>query len=165
MKLIACIFCFLFTASSAWGCDCFYNGPFTLVYKHADLVALVQVKRYLSFTIVDNKQVPTLMEVELIKKYKGKESKRTVRVWGDKGNLCRPYLDTFGLAKKFVIAFMSCKALPGLEEEMPQDYYIDACGGYWLSLDEKRSKLTGDFDGKTKQVSLKSFNRFFARKR
>ena len=35
------------------------------------------------------------MEVEIIEIYKGEETRKSVIVWGDIGNLCRPYLSAF----------------------------------------------------------------------
>ena len=35
------------------------------------------------------------MTVEIIKKYKGKETRKTIKIWGDNGAECRPYISNF----------------------------------------------------------------------
>ncbi|HSU49685.1 MAG TPA: hypothetical protein VLJ41_03820, partial [Segetibacter sp.] len=90
-SLIISLFFTLFQMQ-AYGCDCVYNGPFKEMSKHVEFVSLVKVTRFLSFKNIDGVQMPLAMQAKIIRTYKGKEKRTTITIWGDNGNLCRPYL-------------------------------------------------------------------------
>ena len=51
-----------------------------------------------------------------------------IRVWGDDGALCRPYISAFPLGTRWIFA------LKRLREPAAQDYAISICGDFWLEV-------------------------------
>ena len=135
------IFAILFFQTT-FACDCIYNGNFLKMQKRTPLVALIKVTKYLSFDTIDNKITPMSMQVEVINKYKGKETRQTFTVWGDNGKLCRPYLSEFKEGVYYVIAFDTGNQAQ--KDEKDSDYSITACGCYWLSVDINKQTVSGD---------------------
>ncbi len=77
------------------------------------------------------------MQAEIIAIYKGVEQRKKIIVWGDPGNLCRPYLNTFKVGQYYAIAFDTGRPNTGTQptDEKATDYSICICGAYWLSVD------------------------------
>jgi hypothetical protein len=91
---------FLTSTSLTFACDCESQGHFLTVAPKSKLVALVKVNRYLTLKKIYEKQTPMSMEVEIVKVYYGQELRKTIIVWGDNGNQCRPYLNFFKTGTK-----------------------------------------------------------------
>ena len=136
----------LFSTTPTIACSCNYQGSFLKVSEQTPLVALVKVTKYLSFKDIYGTKTPMSMEVELIEVYKGKETRKTFIVWGDIGNLCRPYLSTFKEGQYYIIAFDNGASGRGHPDEKNTDYSISICGAYWLTVDNEISNATGDID-------------------
>jgi hypothetical protein len=157
MKRLIIIFAvYLVTTTSVFACDCDYQGPFLKMAQRTPFVALVKVKKYLTFEDIYNVKTPMSMEVEIIDVYKGKETRKTVKVWGDIGNLCRPYLSEFKEEKYYVIAFYSGNYGGRHPDEKDSDYAICNCGAYWLTVDFEKSNVTGDIDSKDRTFVTES---------
>lgn len=71
----------------SFACDCNYQGAFLKVAPNTKLVALVKVTKYLLYEDIYDKKTPMSMEAEIIETYKGSETRKTVIIWGDNGNL------------------------------------------------------------------------------
>jgi hypothetical protein len=138
----------ILTTNNIYACDCEYQGSFMKMTQYTSLVAYVKVTKYLTFKDIYNSKTPMSMEVEIIEVYKGKESRKTITVWGDIGNLCRPYLSQFKEGQYYVIAFYSGSYGGGHPDEKTSDYAIANCGAYWLIVDFEKSTVTGDIDSK-----------------
>jgi hypothetical protein len=132
-------------------CSCNDAGPFLTVAPSATLVSLVKVTKYLSFIDIYSEKTPMSMEVEILDTYKGKEERRSVKVWGDPGNLCRPYLSTFKKGGYYVIAFYQGAKR---DEEKETDYSISICGTFWLTADPVTQLAKGNIDGKKDTIKL-----------
>jgi hypothetical protein len=149
---------FILTVSQkAFSCDCDSQGEFLKVAPKSEFVALVKVTKYLTFKNIYDKQTPMSMEVEIVEIYKGKESRRTITVWGDNGILCRPYLSKFDTGKYYVIAFY--KGSDGSQghvhkDEKTTDYSISICGDYWLKANIEKQIATGSVTDKQTQIKL-----------
>ena len=143
--LLLIIFSTLFFQTT-FACDCNYEGNFLKMQKRTPLVALIKVTKYLTFDTIYNKIIPMSMEVELIDKYKGKETRKTFIVWGDNGILCRPYLSQFKEGIYYVIAFDTGNYSRSQKDEKDTDYSITNCGCYWLSVDITKQTATGDIN-------------------
>lgn len=168
--ILLSMFCFLSAMTSAFACSCDYQGSFIKISQYTPLVALVKVSKYLSFKDIHSSSTPTKtpmsMEVEIIEIYKGKESRKTVTVWGDNGILCRPYLSEFKEGQYYVIAFYKAGSGRGGTDEKDTDYSISICGAYWLKVDFDRSNATGDIDsknGSSRTTSLSELSSTLAR--
>jgi hypothetical protein len=103
---------------AALACRCIWAGPFTKVALATDLVVLADVRSYERHG----------MDVAVIEVLKGEEVRRTIRVWGDDGALCRPYVATFPRGTRWILA------LERERETGSSDYAISGCGAFWLSV-------------------------------
>ena len=102
----------------ALACSCMWSGPFTKVALGTDLVVLGEVRSYYRHS----------MDVAVIEVLKGGEDRREIRVWGDSGALCRPYVTAFPRGTRWIFA------LKRLGEPTARDYAISVCGEYWLEV-------------------------------
>lgn len=100
----------------ALACSCMWSGPFTKVALGTDLVVLAEVRSYHRHS----------MDVAVVEVLKGGEDRREIRVWGDSGALCRPYVTAFPRGTRWIFAL---KREPGT-----RDYIISVCGEYWLEV-------------------------------
>lgn len=100
----------------ALACSCMWSGPFTKVALGTELVVLGEVRSYYRHS----------MDVAIIEVLKGGEDRREIRVWGDSGALCRPYVTAFPRGTRWIFAL---KREPGT-----RDYIISVCGEYWLEV-------------------------------
>lgn len=141
----------LIYAQNIFACDCDNQGEFLTVAPQTDMVALIKVTRYLSVNFKDvyGKFIPQAMEAEIITVYKGKETRKTIIVWGDNGAQCRPYLSVFGVGEYFVIAFNK-----NSRDTSTKDYYISNCGTYWLNVDKKLENAHGAVSKKQDKIQL-----------
>lgn len=100
----------------ALACSCMWAGPFAKVALGTDLVVLAEVRSYHRHS----------MDVAVVEVLKGGEDRREIRVWGDSGALCRPYVTAFPRGTRWIFAL---KREPGT-----RDYIISVCGEYWLEV-------------------------------
>ena len=100
----------------ALACRCIWAGPFTKVALATELVVLADVKSYERHG----------MDVAVIEVLKGEEVRRTIRVWGDDGALCRPYVSTFPRGTRWILALE--------RQHGSSDYAISGCGAFWLAV-------------------------------
>ena len=110
------LFVTLLAPGVALACSCMWSGPFTKVALGTDLVVLAEVRSYYRHS----------MDVALVEVLKGGEDRREIRVWGDSGALCRPYVTAFPRGTRWIFAL---KREPGT-----RDYIISVCGEYWLEV-------------------------------
>lgn len=160
------VFAFLalyFSITTVNACSCDYQGSFVKMIKRTPLVAVVKVTKYMTFKGIYNEKIPMSMEVEIIEVFKGKENRKTVIVWGDIGNLCRPYLSEFKEGQYYVIGFDKGNFGGGHPDEKDTDYSISICGAYWLTVDLNKSKISGDIDSENRTVSTISLSELKSR--
>ncbi len=146
---------FLTSTSLAFACKCESQGHFLKVAPKSKLVALVKVNRYLTFNKIYDEKIPMSMEVEIIKVYQGYETRKTITVWGDNGNQCRPYLNIFNTDKYYIIAFEQDS------KENASDFAISICGDYWLTADNEKEIATGPVSEKQNQITYSDLSDFF----
>jgi len=125
------------------------------VASKSKLVALVKVNSYLTFKNIYDKQTPMSMQVEIVKVYLGQETRKTVTVWGDNGNQCRPYLNIFKTDKYYIIAFEQDS------KENPSDFAISNCGNYWLTADNVKKIANGPVSEKQNEITFSDLLEFF----
>ena len=100
----------------AAACSCAWAGPFAKVALATDLVVLADVRSYHRHG----------MDLAVIEVLKGEEDRPAIRVWGDTGALCRPYVTAFPGGTRWILAL---EREPGTH-----DYAISICGDYWLEV-------------------------------
>ena len=132
---------------SAWSCDCIWQGPFSEVYKNADLIV--------SGKISTNKGNSVDLEVEEL--LLGKEYSPQIRIWMQTANLCRPSVEKFPPKSRWVMALSRITEdspesfnpnTPSISHGRVNDYSLSKCGGYWLKLIETR--VSGNLTGGTR---------------
>ena len=139
----------------ACSCEVAQNDSFSQTTKSSEFVALVKVvsfDEFLEHKIIGHKgKMPYVMTVEIIKKYKGKEDRKTIKIIGDNGSLCRPYLSKFKLNGYYLIA---PNALKNTEKA---DYDFFSCRTEYLKVDMKSNIAHGKYTLKSDQIDLASF--------
>ena len=133
---LAVLFCFtaLFESSPAYACSCSWGGPFLEVTTRSSAILLGKVDSH-----KDNSLIFEVLEV-----LRGKEERKFVRIWGDNGALCRPYVMHFPVGSEWVFALSNVSPQQGLEgwystgEKTPSgaksDYEISICGEFSLRV-------------------------------
>jgi hypothetical protein len=104
-------------AGWALACSCVWAGPFTAVAPGQPLVVLGEVLSYRRNS----------MAVKVREVVQGAESRDTIRIWGDDGAQCRPYVTGFPRGTTWLFAV---RPLP----DQPGDYVISVCGAFWLEV-------------------------------
>jgi hypothetical protein len=135
MKKILMILSFLFSISlieKVNACSCDWIGPFFTVAKGTHLVVLAKIKNYGSFS----GNMPMSMEVEVIELIKGDDTRKIIKVWGDTGILCRPYLSRFQSDSIWVLSLFKSRSegYSRHPEEKEGDYNISGCGEYYMKV-------------------------------
>lgn len=146
--------------SGAVACSCTWGGPFSKVALHKAVIILGQVLSYHKNS----------MDVRVIEVIKGTEDRTTIRIWGDNGALCRPYVTHFPIGTTWLLAI---SALPTktVDEQLKsgseggfisssgnKEYAISVCGEFWLKIshEEVVGRITVDHHSKLmERVPLK----------
>ncbi len=105
---------------SAFACSCMWAGPFSKVAPGKELIVLGEVMDHYKNS----------MDVKVIEVLKGTEDRKSIRIWGDNGALCRPYVSHFPVGTTWLLAvFPMPEKTPGGRE-----YAISVCGEFWLEV-------------------------------
>jgi hypothetical protein len=90
-KRILLIFILLISMKSfACSCECNWNCRFGAISDNQEFVALIKVIEYSDYFEYQDEKSPYSMTVEVVKKYKGSESRKRIKIWGD--NVALPFL-------------------------------------------------------------------------
>lgn len=129
------MFFVVFATSAVFACTCVNNRPFFDITSNADLIVIGKTTEYHGFSSFSNQ--PLAVDVEIQRLIKGNIALEKVRVFGDDGALCRPYVTKFPLNTTWVFAlnFLSTGA-----NGQPQ-YAISNCGEF--SLQVKAGRVFG----------------------
>ena len=76
--------------SFACSCECNWNCRFGAISDNQEFVALIKVIEYSDYFEYQDEKSPYSMTVEVVKKYKGSESRKRIKIWGD--NVALPFL-------------------------------------------------------------------------
>lgn len=144
-RLILILVFLPFLSNAQSNCNCGWEGPFVSVAPTASFVAIVKVKKHLSFKKIHDLDTPVGMEVQVVEVLKGNESRDCVIVWGDNGYLCRPFLTRFPEGSYWVMAFHQALDHGGHVGEQRNDFSLSVCGAYWLKLEA--NKVSGLIEG------------------
>jgi len=161
-KTFVLLFTLLISIKSfACSCECIGDCSFSNISKGSEFVALVKVIEYSNFI---NEQIdgydgkmPLSMTVEIIKKYIGSEKRKKIKIWGDNGALCRPYIANFEIGKYYLIA--PSKLTETTENGKKNDYDFFSCFIDYLSVDFDKRIAYGEYSKKENQVTLEDFEK------
>ena len=103
-------------------CTCVWGGPFLTVGAREGLIVRATVLSYSAHA----------MEVEVHETFKGDASAARIRIWGDTGALCRPYVTKFPVGTEWVFAV-------GTNPDRAEGAYaINGCGEYAVKVEKDR---------------------------
>lgn len=146
----------------ACDCECVSDCSFHKVAENSELVALVKVisyDNYLGDEIMGhNGKMPYSMTVEIIKMYKGTLIKRKIKIWGDNGTLCRPYIADFALGDYFLVAPNLIKELHS-NDESKTDFEFFSCSTDYLKVDMKAKVAYGKYTKLQHKITIDEFER------
>ena len=139
----------------ACSCSLAWNDSFGKTAEASEFVALVKVlsfDSYLEMEFADNEEkIPYSMTVEIIKKYKGQESRRKITIFGDDGILCRPYLNNFEINAYYLVS-------PNpLDDSVNTEYDFFVCRTEYLKVDIESNKAYGNYSMIRNQIDLETF--------
>ena len=165
MKQLTLIATFLlYPTLSAYACDCecLDDCSFSVVSKTSIFVALVKVISYNDYLGDDimgyEGKMPYSMTVEIIKKYKGSETRETIKIWGDDGKECRPYIANFKIGEYYLIA-PSVIGDNKLKNESSTDYDFFSCSTDYLKFDMEKEIAYGEYSKKKDEIKLSDFEK------
>ena len=162
--LILIITLLLFSTMSTFACDCecLDDCSFSIVSKNSEFVALVKVisyDDYLEDKIMGHEEkMPYSMTVEIIKKYKGSETRKTIKIWGDDGKECRPYIANFKIGDYYLIA-PNLLGDNKLINEGSTDYDFFSCSSDYLKVDMVRKIAHGEYSDSKDEIELAEFEK------
>jgi hypothetical protein len=126
----------LYTGYSA-ACDCEWGGAFLKSAQKSEVVLLGEIQSHKSNSL----------NLRVFDVLKGQERRDVVKIWGDNGAECRPYVSNFPVGTKWIFALYRVTPDEGKGNydnhnsasiENKVDYEILICGDYSL-------KVLGDF--------------------
>ena len=103
--------------------------------------------------------VDLAMDVDVQEVFKGATKAARIRIWGDNGAQCRPYVRGFPAQTEWIFAISK---LTG-EEGRRGDYFISVCGEYWAKVENGNvtgrlsSPLPPGVTDKPETIGLKEF--------
>lgn len=156
------LFLFLFSVKS-FGCECTCtsNCDFKTISNNMEFVALIRIIEYSDFLEDEifgyEGKMPYSMTVEIIKLYKGSESRKTIKIWGDNGVLCRPYTANFEIGKYYLIA--PTKITHPLTGESKDDYAFFSCRTDYMAVDYDTKIAYGKYSRWRNKISLEKFEK------
>lgn len=125
-----------------------------MTVQKSEFVALVKIisfDEYLEGEIPGHEgKMPYAMTAEIIKNYKGDKSKRTIKIFGDNGILCRPYLNDFKIDGYYLVA-------PYPLNSKKDEYEFLTCRTDYLSVDISTNKAYGKYSLFHKEIDLNKF--------
>ncbi len=146
----------------ACSCACTGDCSFSVVSKNADFVALIKVisyDDYLENEIYGHEgKMPHSMTVEIIKKYKGKETRQRIKIWGDGGADCRPYLSNFKIGEYYLIAPNKLQEYI-VDGETFTDYDFFTCNTDYLKVDMDKQQAFGKYSKRRSKIGLSKFEK------
>ena len=158
---------------NSFACECECSGicDFKTISTNMEFVILVKVisyDDYLNNSEDDimgyNKNIPNSMIVEVIKKYKGVENRTRIKIWGDNGAQCRPYIANFKLNNYYLMSPNYIENSKGSVNELKTDYELSSCITSYLEFDFEKKVAYGDFTKEIQEISLKDFEDFILKK-
>jgi hypothetical protein len=137
---VAALLASLMAPGAALPCSCMWAGPFTRVALRTELVVLGEVRAYHHHG----------MDVAVLEVLKGLETRPVIRIWGDTGALCRPYVTAFPRRSRWIFAVHRARA-----PESSDDYAISVCGEFWVEAlgDQAVGRITVAEHGRSRETA------------
>lgn len=143
-------------------------GNFLKVKDNVEVIAVIKVVQYNDYFPLtgaappDTINQPLSATFEIVEILKGQETRKAIKVFGDDGADCRPYIDTFEMNKYYVVGLIKCVDAErkfGIRETK-NDYQIIVCGEYWLDYNPEDKTITGLIKDKNKKKTSMKIDEF-----
>lgn len=130
-----CLVFLMLAPNPSEACTCSWKGPFLSVAPGAETIIRGEVLRYYG----KSRGVDLAMDVEVQEVLKGTARPKRIRIWGDNGAQCRPYVNGFRVGTEWVFAINRLKDGVGRG-----DFALSVCGEYWAKVEGHtvRGRLT-----------------------
>ncbi|MBQ4805220.1 hypothetical protein J8L88_20330 [Aquimarina sp. MMG015] len=157
IRSVLIILFIFFYSSNVFACSCTFawNDSFSRTIKNSEFVALVKIisfDKYLDEDILGhNGKMPYSMTVEIIKKYKGNEQRKKIKILGDNGMLCRPYLSNFKINSYYLVSPNA------LDNSANTEYDFFSCRTEYLNVDIDSNVALGNYSLIRNQINLDKF--------
>lgn len=137
--LFLTFFCLIFSFQNTFACDCHVDGTFCETLGIGSGKLVVKGKKIA--------QIEHGMDFEISNVYFGVPDSNVIRIWGDPGFLCRVYLNQFEIGEELILILNKVNVThepvpPGFPElalEEIGDYYLNACGVYFLRTSDEKA--------------------------
>ncbi|OJJ19909.1 hypothetical protein BKI52_15630 [marine bacterium AO1-C] len=159
LLLFVCVTCLSIQSIEACSCYCKNDCSFSATSVRRDFVALVKVISHDNYSYKLGKKRVNLITVEIIKKYKGQEKRKTIKLWGGNGASCRSIVSNFKIGEHYLIA-------PYFSEERQNDqityldYHFFECDTDYLKVDMRQKKVYGKYSSEKNEATLTEFESY-----
>jgi hypothetical protein len=113
--------------SAALACQCFTDSSFVqvlqLTARSPNIKVAVVLGTVEGYGEARSNGVPQAMTVAVRTSLKGDVSEEHIKVWGDDGRLCRPYVTRFPVGTEWVFI---------LQKTREAEFVLGSCGEHWL---------------------------------
>jgi hypothetical protein len=158
----------IITPFSLYPCTCKWVGNFINVSKTSDLVILFKVVSYddyfTLFPQLPDPKRPMSINVEIIEIIRGTETRKSIKIFGDNGFLCRSSIRHLEIGKYYIAALHKTIDYEwdyGIIETK-NDFSISACGEYLVNIDKNLKVVTGrirESDKNSKKIKYEDLKR------
>ncbi len=131
-QIILSLTAMLLLSPATHACECSSSdSAFLKVAMRSQMIVRAKVVEYHWDEADQNKMgTAVAMTVEIKEVFKGAAGSSRIKVWGDDGSLCRPYVSQFPLNTEWVFALSEAGYGTGKGE-----LEISVCGEYWLKVE------------------------------
>jgi hypothetical protein len=153
----------LFTVINAFSCSCIFDwdDSFSKTVGNSEFIALVRIISFDEFLTNEitglEGNIPYAMTAELVNTYKGETTTKRIKIYGDNGALCRPYLSEFKIDGYYLIAPIKLK-----DEEGSYTFFY--CRTDYLKVNMSEYKAYGKYSLLQSEIDLKDFEKNFGKR-
>lgn len=108
----------------AWACKCAWQGPFLEVASATPIIVKGRVIAHSS-----EQPIPLSFDFRVDNALRG-EVGGNIKIYGDNGMMCRPYVSKFPVNSEWVLALGHSSSA----REQKGSFAISGCGAYWLQF-------------------------------
>ncbi len=118
-------------AGRALACSCAAAASF----QEAQARVPVIVRGRIANHVEPGRKFHLAMLVDVAEVFRGGALPKHVRVWGDNGAQCRPYVAAFPIGTEWILALYELPRSAAKRILSPAEYFISICGVYWLRVE------------------------------
>ena len=149
MKRILIISLLLLSSiTSNYACDCRWAGDFLQLAKKTNTIVKVEIMGHEAL----EQGIKEVLVCKVQKVYKGQLTSDTIKLRGDDGMICAPYVSYFKLGQQYVLQFD--------EHENEHIPWLSNCGEYYLELKQGKVYSEKGIRADLAQIGVMNLQRF-----